>query len=394
MTSHGLEIGQAINNRRRAAITITIITVRTLAGDEYPVEVDGVQIAAWRWAVRARTVLGPGGASPRLPDLNELLAAQHPDSDLGDPTQFKLLAAEVGSIDANVLVSPGVHSTAQTPEAALSGDGSSGPAAAAASQRCNACCVPKLTESFPSVAATTAAPTAAAAVSTATAAAAAATATATAEAAVGERCKHLEDPASCKYCSMAAVEFAEGAVGRCLECVAAGRQKTVSDRPGLRPPNGAAGRRRLFGGDLDLDNVVAMFLEEPTAAVEYAANVVASDEADVAFLVAAEARKSKESLRQRQLDARRPQPVWLEEGLKDPKTQEFKEVEAFPGIGRVAGAALKENGLATVSTLVGQFMVFGFDEQLMDFFLEEFIAVERHRLSTVRALKRWCERHL
>ena len=49
MTSHGLEIGQAINNRRRAAITITIITVRTLAGDEYPVEVDGVQIAAWRW---------------------------------------------------------------------------------------------------------------------------------------------------------------------------------------------------------------------------------------------------------------------------------------------------------------------------------------------------------
>ena len=74
------------------------ITVRTLAGDEYTLV--GLQLPAW-----------PNSPVAPLPpacqaDLNALLSAQHPDSDLADPTQYVLLAAVVGLIDATVPLSP------------------------------------------------------------------------------------------------------------------------------------------------------------------------------------------------------------------------------------------------------------------------------------------------
>ena len=47
-------------------------------------------------------------AAPPLPvDLNAVLSAQHPDSDLADPAHYELLAAVVGSTDADVPLSPG-----------------------------------------------------------------------------------------------------------------------------------------------------------------------------------------------------------------------------------------------------------------------------------------------
>ena len=131
-------------------VVVPPIIVRTLAGDECPLE--GVQIPAWpetareaarqaaRQSVREAFRGSCGGnassyeemlaereqqreemlaqrqaerddpaydAAPALPaDLNALLSAQHPGSDLADPARYELLAAAVGSTDADVPLSP------------------------------------------------------------------------------------------------------------------------------------------------------------------------------------------------------------------------------------------------------------------------------------------------
>lgn len=111
-----------------AMLVLTALTIRTLAGDEYPL--DGLQIPAWPETAREawRGYKDPYGescnsgdlntrvntpAAPPLPaDLNVLLSAQHPGTDLADPTQYQLLTAAAGSTDACVPLSPLIRGAA------------------------------------------------------------------------------------------------------------------------------------------------------------------------------------------------------------------------------------------------------------------------------------------
>lgn len=87
-------------------VVVPPITVRTQAGDEYPV--GGLQ--AWREHPYGEPDTQSALALPA--DLNAVLSAQHLDSGLADPAQYELLAAVVGSTDADVSLSPLVRGEA------------------------------------------------------------------------------------------------------------------------------------------------------------------------------------------------------------------------------------------------------------------------------------------
>ena len=88
--------GPDFRNSPAATLVLTALTIRTLAGDEC--RLDGIQIPAWPETAREawRDHKDNDGdrdapVAQSLPaDLNTLLSAQHPGSDLADPTQYEL----------------------------------------------------------------------------------------------------------------------------------------------------------------------------------------------------------------------------------------------------------------------------------------------------------------
>ena len=81
----------------------------------------------------------------------------------------------------------------------------------------------------------------------------------------------------------------------------------------------------------------------------------------------------------------------------DDGTRAFKPVSVLPGIGPVASEALKEVGFTTVAHLLGQFLLFSCDEDLMLAWLEEKLPKAigaHHRKATVTALADWANNHL
>eukprot|EP00041_Stephanoeca_diplocostata_P003135 m.32099 g.32099 ORF g.32099 m.32099 type:complete len:99 (-) comp14078_c0_seq1:182-478(-) len=88
------------------------------------------------------------------------------------------------------------------------------------------------------------------------------------------------------------------------------------------------------------------------------------------------------------------QRSFVEEGLKDPATQEYKAIDTIGGVGDVSAGKFKAKGYNYAYNLVGQFMLFSLDEELMMDFLEDFQPKKQHRASIVATLKMWCDQHL
>jgi len=106
---HGSNFQECLN----AMIVLPSLIVRTLTGDEY--HLDNIEIPAWNETARQkwRERYPETPMAPPLPvDLNVVLSAQNPDSDLYYPTHYELLAAEVGSNDCNVPLSPSIRGEA------------------------------------------------------------------------------------------------------------------------------------------------------------------------------------------------------------------------------------------------------------------------------------------
>ena len=84
-----------------------------MSGDKFALT--GLKIPAWpefarqRWRQRIPNL----PSAPVLPtDLNAMLAAQHPNTDLADPTKFELMTAALGSTDVNISLSPTIRGEA------------------------------------------------------------------------------------------------------------------------------------------------------------------------------------------------------------------------------------------------------------------------------------------
>lgn len=88
------------------------------------------------------------------------------------------------------------------------------------------------------------------------------------------------------------------------------------------------------------------------------------------------------------------QEEFVTAGLKDSRTQEFKCVTSIGGIGKVAGDKFKADGIEFAYNLVGQFMVFCCDEDLMDEYLATYITQSNRRASAVKTVRMWCDRQL
>eukprot|EP00040_Diaphanoeca_grandis_P020475 m.108908 g.108908 ORF g.108908 m.108908 type:complete len:100 (+) comp27915_c0_seq6:394-693(+) len=86
--------------------------------------------------------------------------------------------------------------------------------------------------------------------------------------------------------------------------------------------------------------------------------------------------------------------AFVDEGLKDPATQEYKAIGTIGGIGKVASEKFGKAGFTKAYNLVGQFMVLGLDEELMEGFLEDYIGKSNYRSMAVQTCKRWCDQHL
>jgi hypothetical protein len=89
------------------------------------------------------------------------------------------------------------------------------------------------------------------------------------------------------------------------------------------------------------------------------------------------------------------QKEFVEGGLKDPLTQEYKPCTAIAGIGDVSSIKLKEVGFIYAYHLVGQYMVNNMDDKATVYWLEHEILIARKELrdTIVRSLRLWCDRH-
>ena len=123
----GAITGRRHNDGRRAnfyecrdAVVLSQISVRSLSGEYF---LAGIQFAAWPEAARqvSRDYRGSNGsyhdgdpntpAAP-TPDLNAVLSAQHPETELADPGSYELMAAAAGSVVADVPLSPSIRGLA------------------------------------------------------------------------------------------------------------------------------------------------------------------------------------------------------------------------------------------------------------------------------------------
>lgn len=74
----------------------------------------------------------------------------------------------------------------------------------------------------------------------------------------------------------------------------------------------------------------------------------------------------------------------------------FKPITALPGIGAESAKILAKTGYTTIEHIIGQFMLFSGDKELMAAFLEDKIPSlqERHINNACDALSQWRENHL
>ena len=81
--------------------------------------------------------------------------------------------------------------------------------------------------------------------------------------------------------------------------------------------------------------------------------------------------------------------------LRDEHKQ-FRTLEVVPGIGKKAQEALNEFGFVTFGHLVGQFLLFSWDVELMTaWFNEKVPGHPKHYVeAAVTSIHRWCETNL
>lgn len=90
------------------------------------------------------------------------------------------------------------------------------------------------------------------------------------------------------------------------------------------------------------------------------------------------------------------QKDFVEGGLKDPATQEYRPVTDIAGVGKVSGEKLSDLGITYAYNLVGQYMVNNMDDEATSHWLENEIGIKREELRAhiIDTMRKWCERHL
>ena len=82
--------------------------------------------------------------------------------------------------------------------------------------------------------------------------------------------------------------------------------------------------------------------------------------------------------------------------MRDRQTGKWYDVDVVPGIGEVSKNKLAEEGFTNVSQLIGQFLLFNCDNELMDPWIKEKIPTlaSDKRTMIVTALKEWTDNNL
>jgi hypothetical protein len=76
-------------------------------------------------------------------------------------------------------------------------------------------------------------------------------------------------------------------------------------------------------------------------------------------------------------------------------SRNFRPLTVLPGIGPVAAERLAKIGFTTLAHVVGQFLLFSCDRELMTAWLKEQTELQdRHTTATIDALASWCDRNL
>jgi len=90
------------------------------------------------------------------------------------------------------------------------------------------------------------------------------------------------------------------------------------------------------------------------------------------------------------------QQRFVESGLKDPVTQEYKLVADMGGIGKVSEMKLGALGFTYAYQLIGHYMVSSLDDEAINHWLEHEVGVNSAnvRNTIIGTMRKWCEAHL
>eukprot|EP00035_Acanthoeca_spectabilis_P019881 m.430054 g.430054 ORF g.430054 m.430054 type:complete len:105 (+) comp17111_c0_seq1:215-529(+) len=90
------------------------------------------------------------------------------------------------------------------------------------------------------------------------------------------------------------------------------------------------------------------------------------------------------------------QQTFVEAGLKDPSTQEYKKCIEMGGVGEVTAKKLSDLGFDYAYNLIGQYMVNNMDDEATNHWLENEVGVKQKNLraSIVGTMRKWCDQHL
>eukprot|EP00038_Savillea_parva_P015573 m.220848 g.220848 ORF g.220848 m.220848 type:complete len:131 (-) comp31450_c0_seq1:172-564(-) len=90
------------------------------------------------------------------------------------------------------------------------------------------------------------------------------------------------------------------------------------------------------------------------------------------------------------------QQTFVESGLKDPATQEFKKCYEMGGVGVRTYGKLAYRGITEAYQLIGRYMENKMEDEKMDDWLHDTLKIKdkRHRATITGTMRKWCDQHL
>eukprot|EP00036_Acanthoecidae_sp_10tr_P004678 CAMPEP_0182947946 /NCGR_PEP_ID=MMETSP0105_2-20130417/59419_1 /TAXON_ID=81532 ORGANISM="Acanthoeca-like sp., Strain 10tr" /NCGR_SAMPLE_ID=MMETSP0105_2 /ASSEMBLY_ACC=CAM_ASM_000205 /LENGTH=99 /DNA_ID=CAMNT_0025088225 /DNA_START=44 /DNA_END=343 /DNA_ORIENTATION=- len=87
--------------------------------------------------------------------------------------------------------------------------------------------------------------------------------------------------------------------------------------------------------------------------------------------------------------------AFVDEGLRDPKTQAFKPVTAMGGVGKATEGKLAEINIKFAYELIGHYMSLSMNGDMMTEWLTETVGIQaKYAGDIVFTCKSWCDEHL
>eukprot|EP00037_Helgoeca_nana_P007728 m.70117 g.70117 ORF g.70117 m.70117 type:complete len:112 (+) comp18474_c1_seq1:319-654(+) len=90
------------------------------------------------------------------------------------------------------------------------------------------------------------------------------------------------------------------------------------------------------------------------------------------------------------------QQTFVESGLKDPATQEYKTCLEMGGVGEKTYGKLAYRGIIYAYQLIGRYMENKMDDKTMDAWLQDTLKIKdkHHRATVTGTMHKWCDQHL